>query len=259
MQGGSHHHTALVALGAARNVDARQATHHRRGGCPGQHGGRGLRQQATACRQRGSPTAMASHSLMAHAQEPGGSDVQQEPSDALLRSHCHDLGPVAAAPIMPPQDPLPCTQGHQPVMAEGDPMRRAAQGREDVLCRGTGRLGRDDPGLLPQWGEETLEGPGVPQGRRGPGTLETVLRLGAVESGEICAAQHPGERCDRQEQVAALGGYPAGRIWGHRPTGHHTVHMEVVVQGVAPGMEAHRDAQCAPKPLGITSKGLPCR
>jgi hypothetical protein len=208
MQGGSHDQTALVALWAARNVDARQATHHRRGGFPGQHGGRGLRQQAPAYRQLGRPTAVASHPVMAHAQKPGGYNVSQEPSDARLRRHGHDCGSVAAAPLMPPTDHLPRPQGHQPVIAEGDSMRIAAQLREDVLCGDKGRLGRDDPGLLPQGREETLEGPGVLQGRRSPGTLETVLHIGAVERGEICAAKHPGERCDRKEKVAAPGGIP---------------------------------------------------
>src|SRR5438105_348526 len=106
---------------------------------------------------------------------------------------------------MPLEHHLPRTQGHQPVIAEGDPMCRAAQVREDVLCRGKRRLDIDDPRLLPQWREETLEGPGVPQGCRGPGTLQVVLRRGALERGEIFAAKHPGERFDRKEEVAALG------------------------------------------------------
>ena len=71
-QGGYDHQTALVALRTALNVDAREATHHRRGGFPRQHGGRGLRQQAAACRQLGSPTAIAYHPVMANAQKPGG-------------------------------------------------------------------------------------------------------------------------------------------------------------------------------------------
>src|SRR5215470_1290297 len=97
--------------------------------------------------------------------------MQQEPSDELLRSHRHDLEPVAVAPIMPPEYHLPIPQGHQPVIAEGDPVRIAAEIREDVLCRGKRRLGIDDPRLLPQRREETLEGPGVSQRSRGPGKL----------------------------------------------------------------------------------------
>src|SRR2546421_10988806 len=111
-------------------------------------------------------------------------------------------------------------------------MRRAAQVREDMLRRGTRQLGIDDPGLLPQRCEETLEGPGVPQRRCGPCQLQVVLRRGAVERGEVFAAKHPGERCDRKEEGAALGWKPAVSVWGQRPPGHHTGDMDVVLQGL---------------------------
>ena len=121
--------------------------------------------------------------------------------------------PVAVAPIAPPEHHLPLAQGHQSVIAERDPMGIAAQVGKDVLRRGKGRLGIDDPGLLPQGREETLEGPGVTEGRRGPRKLEAVLRIGVLEGSEIFAAKHPGERFDRKEKVAALGGNPAVRLW----------------------------------------------
>src|SRR4029450_797830 len=112
---------------------------------------------------------------MSNAEERGGEYVRGDPSDESLRRHRHDLGPVAATPIMPPEHHLPIPQGHQPIIAERDAMRIAPQVREDVLRRGKGWLGIDDPGLLPQGREETLEGPGVPQGCCRPCTLEAVL------------------------------------------------------------------------------------
>jgi len=132
--------------------------------------------------------------------------VEEAPSDKLLGRERHDSGAVVVAPLAPPEHYLPIPHGYESVMAERYAMRRAPQIREDVLRRGKRRLGIDDPGLLPQRREETLEGPGVPQGRCGPGKLETVLRIGALESGEIFAAKHAGERFDRKEKVAALGG-----------------------------------------------------
>jgi hypothetical protein len=121
------------------------------------------------------------------------------------------------APLAPPEHYLPIPHGYESVIAERYAMRIASQIREDVLRRGKRRLGIDDPGLLPQRREETLEGPGVPQGRRGPGKLQVVLGLGALESGKVFAAKHLGERFDGQEEVAALGRNPAVPLWGQRP------------------------------------------
>jgi hypothetical protein len=88
--------------------------------------------------------------------------VEEEPVDELLRRERHDSGAVVVAPLAPPEHDLPIPHGHESVIAERHAMRIAPQIREDVLRRGKRRLGIDDPGLLPQRHEETLEGPGVP-------------------------------------------------------------------------------------------------
>ena len=95
-----------------------------------------------------------------------------------------------------------------------------------------------------------------PRDAVGPSELEALLRIGVLQGGEIFAPKHPGERFDGKEKVAALGGYPAGAVWSQRSTGDHTVDMEVVVQGLAPGMQHHRDAEFTPEPLGVPSKRL---
>ena len=120
--------------------------------------------------------------------------MEEESSDELLRRQRHDSGSVAVAPLAPPQPHLPIPHGHESVIAERHAMRIAPQIREDVLCRGKRRLGIDDPGLLPQWREETLEGPGVPQGGCGPRPLEAVLRGidNAFDKYDVRAFRSPG-------------------------------------------------------------------
>ena len=125
-----------------------------------------------------------------------------------------------------------------------------------MLGRGKGRLGIDDPGLLPQRYEEALEGPRIGEGRRGPCELEAALAIGLLQGGEIFAAKHPRERVHRKEEVAPCRGNPAAAVWGQRPAGHHTVDMDMVFQGLAPGMQHHRDAEFAPEPLGVPSERL---
>ena len=135
--------------------------------------------------------------------------MEEEPADELLRRERHDSGAVVVAPFSPPERSLPIPHGHESVIAERHAMRIAPQVREDVLRRGKRPLGIDDPGLLPQGREETLEGPGVPQGGCGPRPLEAVLPLGLLQGREILPAEHPGECLNGKEEVAALGRNPA--------------------------------------------------
>src|SRR2546426_8601506 len=99
-------------------------------------------------------------------------------------------------------------------------MRIASQVRHYVLCGGEGRLGIDDPGLLPQRRKKALKGPGVDQRRCGAGELETGLRVGVLQGGQVLATKYAGERFHRKEKVATLGRNPAVPVWGQRPTSH---------------------------------------
>ena len=193
---------------------------------------------------------------MTYAHEPCGEDVEEEPADALLRSQRHDSGPIAVAPLAPPEHHLPVPQGHESVIAERHAMGIATQVGHDMLRRGKGRLGIDDPGLLPQWREEMLEGLAVHEGCCGPRTLEVALRIGTLEGGEIRAAKHPGERPHGKEKVAALGRNPAVALWRSGAAGDHTVDMDMVFQGLTPGMQDHGDPACPAEPRRVTPEGL---
>ena len=64
---------------------------------------------------------------MANADEPFGEHVEQEPPDELVGCEGHDFGAVPPTPIAPPERDAVLTEGHEAVIAEGDPMRIAAQ------------------------------------------------------------------------------------------------------------------------------------
>ena len=66
-----------MALRTTLDVDARQATHHGRGGFMGQRAERGLGKQAAACRDAGCTTAIAQDAIVANADEPFGDHVEQ--------------------------------------------------------------------------------------------------------------------------------------------------------------------------------------
>ena len=135
------------------------------------------------------------------------------------------------ARIAPPERDVPLAQRHQSVIAHRHAMGIAPQGRDNVLRGGKRWLGIDDPGLLPEWREKTLEGPGIPQGCCGPRKVEAVLGSGLLQGGEVLPAKHLGEGFDRKEKVTALGRNPAGPPPGLRPRPSRRSGHEYAVPG----------------------------
>ena len=118
------------------------------------------------------------------------------------------------------------------MIADGHPMRIAAQVGDYLRGRGKGRLGIDHPVGLLQRGDEAGKGFGVGQGGRGTREAQGVLGVGPLEAREILAAKDLGQSPDREEEVAALGGNPALAVWGQGATGDDPVDMDVVTTTV---------------------------
>ena len=70
---------------------------------------------------------------MANADEPLGQDVEQEPSDELVRGQPHHLGTMVVGIILPAEKHLVVLQGHQAGVGNGDAMGIAAQIAKHLL------------------------------------------------------------------------------------------------------------------------------
>jgi len=64
------------------------------------------------------------------------------------------------------------------------------------------------------------------------------------------------EGADREQEVATFGRDPLLLRGVQRPAGDDTVDMEVLVQGLTPGVQHHGDPELAPEPLGIAPERL---
>ena len=193
---------------------------------------------------------------MTNAHPPAGQGMQQEAPDKFPRRQRHDLHPVAVAIVTPAKRHLALVHRHQAMIADGHPMRIAAQVGDHLRGRGKGRLGIDHPVGLLQRGDEAVKGCGVGQGGRGARESQGVLGVGPLEAREILAAKDLGEPFDGEEEVAALGGNPPLTVWSEGATGDDPVDMDVVLERLCPGMEHQGEAEFAAEPPGITSKGL---
>ena len=93
-------------------------------------------------------------------------------------------------------------------------------------------------------------------GERGglPGEVDLSRLEGLSQHLEVLRPEHHGERPHREEEPA-LGGDPPS-IGGERTAADHTVHVQMLTEVLAPGVEHHRDPDLAPEPLGISTEGL---
>lgn len=88
----------------------------------------------------------------------------------------------------------------------------------------------------------------------GLATLQGPRCLCFAQSAEQLAAEHARERSNREEEVR-LAGSPLSR--GRQPTGaDEAVRVQMLLEGLAPGVQDHRDAELGAEPLRIFGEAL---
>jgi hypothetical protein len=85
---------------------------------------------------------------------------------------------------------------------------------------------------------------------------ELTLTVDATQGIEVLAAEDPGKGPDGKKKISAFGGDPLIMFECQRTARHDTVHMDMVLKDLVPGMQDHGDAQLAAEPPGIAAKGL---
>lgn len=141
-------------------------------------------------------------------------------------------------------------EADEPPVRDGDPMSVAGQIGQHCLGAGKGRLGIDDPALFPGRGQMTQERP--PLGEVLHGTEEG-------EPPSIVQCDQPGEEQATEQLAQHLDGEKEGRPRRH-PTsvgrdaaaGNDHVHMGMMRQGRAPGVEDGGDADAGAEVLRVT-------
>ena len=150
--------------------------------------------------------------------------------------------------VLPAEPDLAVLQGDQPVVADRHPVGVPGQVLQHLLRSAEGRLGVHDPLGLGAGGEPALELAGV--GQRGELAVEgepSPVEGGAEQRQEL-APEDAAEHAHRQEESRPAGD-PA-RAVGRQPTPRHdAVHMRVVLEVLAPGVEDGQEADLGPEVL----------
>jgi hypothetical protein len=118
-------------------------------------------------------------------------------------------------------------------------------------CRrpGEGTLGIDDPFALPQGCQPGGERPRVTQSRVLAEELQPAGVVRGIEFFEETPPEQPRQR-PHWEEVARFAGDPPFAIGGDAATGHDAVHMRMVRQRRAPGMQEQGHADLRAEMLG---------
>ena len=198
--------------------------------------------------------AIGEEPIVPDPHEALGEHVEQEAADKLLRGEAHHFGLVPMRVVSVVEADLAVLAVQDALVANGDPMGIAPEVAEHRFGTAEGGLGVDHPALGSELGEEHAEGRGLCKRGGLSGEVELSCLEGLLQRLEVFRPEHHGERPHREKEPA-LGGDPPP-IGGERTAADHTVHMQVLTEILAPGVEHHRDPDLAPEPLGIPTEGL---
>ena len=193
---------------------------------------------------------------MAQALEATREHMQQEAPDELGRREAHHLEGVALPIIAPAEVDDAVLHSDETLMADGNPMGIAPEVRHHLLGACEGRLGIDDPLLPPQGIQPLAKRGGLLQRRCPRGKLELPLGEGGVEAIEILPAKDPCEGAHGEQELPTPRRNPPVLLGHQSATRHETMHVEMLVQVLAPGMQDHGSPEVATEPTWVPPEGV---
>ena len=198
----------------------------------------GLAQQFPTAAQGARLVPVGEEAIMPETHEAAGQHMQQEASDTCVGVERHGLDTIALTTVAVGKADPPVPHIEDPVVRDGDAMRRAADIVQDVLRAGKGRLGVDDPLFGIELRTSGAKLSGVPKAggpsARGTAPVEPALGQRLTELPAQDRAQGP-----HREEEAGIGLDPARPVGGERASRDDAVDMAMRPQGLVPGVQDH--------------------
>ena len=158
------------------------------------------------------------------------------------------------AVVLPAEGDAALIEGDEPGVGDRHAVRVARQIGQHRLGPGEGALGVDDPFALTQRREPVGEGLGIAE----LGVLAEELQLpGAMQALQLfeeAAPEQPRQHPHRQEEPRPAR-HPALAVGGEAAAGHDAVHVRMVRQRRAPGVQHQRGADPRTQVLRIGGDG----
>ncbi len=191
---------------------------------------------------------------MANAHEAARDDVEQKASHTFVGGERHDLPAVVVGVVPPVELDAAVAVIDQSIIRERDAVRVPTQVVEHLLGAGEGLLRLHDPVDGPQPPEET--GEGLAMGEIGGATSEG--QLAGVErtpqASQILRTKDHRQRPDRKQEGGSPRDPPRA-VSGQGAPRDETMEMEVLREGLAPGVEHRGDADRAAQMPRVAPEG----
>src|SRR5437867_3519838 len=144
--------------GAGLDVGASQTQHqgaHGFGGVGDRRGG--LAEETSAVIEFFAAVAVGQDPEMSNTDEPVRDDMEQEPTEELLRFELHDLACVGVGVVLPAEPNHSVFETEDALIGDGHAMGVPAQVLEDLLRAGEGSFGVNNPGLATESAEPRMK------------------------------------------------------------------------------------------------------
>lgn len=202
-----------------------------------------------AAREPASARSVGEETVVADADEALGEDVEEEAAHELGQREGERSDAPAAVVHVAEADRL-VIDVQESRVGDGNAVGVAGEVLEDVVGVLEWRFGIDDPlglsGTLEvgvegcracEWGEVTVE-------------LERSLLEGMLQLGQELAPEESAEHTDGKEEARSTG-LPGVPVVGEAPCGDDAVHVGMVDEGLAPGVEDGEEAEAGAEVTGI--------
>jgi hypothetical protein len=199
-----------------------------------------LVESTPARREHPGAGAVGEEAVVADADEALGQHVEQEAADELGKGEGQSSRPTAAV-VLEAEGDGGARDVQQTGVRDGDAVGVAGEVLEDVLGTVEGWLGVDDPLGAAGVAQELLEGLGPLVGGEASVELEAPVSERGAERCDELAAEEAAEDAHGQEE-AGPAGLPGASVVGQAAGGDDTVHVGMMDQSLAPGVEDDEEA-----------------
>jgi hypothetical protein len=176
---------ALLAEGAAFDVDPGQPAHEGRHGFDPRSGGWGLGEQGSTPRELGTARAGGQEAAVPAADEAVRDDVEKKAPDEFLGRERHDLHAVAVGVVSPAEAHDAVGVADAPLVSDRDAVGVPTEVLEDLRRPGERPLGVHDPVVLPKGPEPGREGLRISQRGERAGEAELAGLANSQTSGGV--------------------------------------------------------------------------
>lgn len=192
---------------------------------------------------------------VATAHEVRGHDMEEKAAQEFLGPQFHNLRAPPGGVVLVTKADHAVADEDQPRIGDGHPMGVAAELLQHLFRAAPGRLGVADPGVLLQLAEEGRPHFALSQRGALAGKAEAVVTPQSPHPRQVFTPEDLTEGLDGKQKAGMAG--PPLRALGSQPaSGHDAVHVDMLGQRLAPGMEHGGNAQFGPQVLRATGKFL---